>query len=95
MTANYAKLHLEKTSRKMTKNLAHHLLAFDNRPASKLTIDWSKRLTRTFAEVLNMPLYLQYRAGFIAPTSAEIKSVRDMGTYDSDEVLDEAHMKFS
>ena len=32
-------------------------------------------------------------AGFIMSTAAEIKSIRDMGTYDPDEVLDEAQMK--
>ena len=59
MTDDYAKLHPEKTSKRVNKNLANQLLALciavqpasDTRPASKPTIDWSKRLPRTFAEV--------------------------------------------
>ena len=82
----------------MTKKLAHQLLAFgiavkpapDTRPASKPSIDWSKRLLRTCADALSMPTNHPDRAGFIASAAAEIKSIRDMGTYDSDEVLDEA-----
>ena len=80
MTADYAKLHPEKTNKKVTKKLAHQLLTFgiavqpapDTRPASKPTIDWSKRLPRTFAEVLGMHLYHQDRAGIIESTAAEI-----------------------
>ena len=37
----------------------------------------------------------QDRAGFIASTAAEIKSIRDMGTYDPDDTLDETQMKIS
>ena len=59
MTDEYAKLHPEKTSKHVNKNAANQLLAFgiavkpasNNGPASKPTIDWSKRLPRTFAEV--------------------------------------------
>ena len=40
-----------------------------------------------------MPLYHQDGAGFIESTAAEIKSIRDKGTQDSDELLDEAQMK--
>ena len=93
MTDEYAKLHPEKTSKKVNKNLANHLLAFgigvqpasDTPPASSPTIDWSKRLPRTFAEVLSMPMTHPDRAGFIESTAAEIKSIREMGTYDPDE----------
>ena len=103
MTDEYAKLHPEKTSKKVNKNLANQLLAFgigvqpasDTQPASKPTIGWSKRLPRTFAEVLSMPMTHQDRAGFIESTAAEIKSIHDMGTYDPDEKLDESQMKIS
>ena len=88
MTDEYSKLHPEKTSKKVTKNLANQLLAFgiavqpasDTQPASKPPIDWSMRLPRTFAEVLNMPVTHPDRTGFIESTAAEIKSIRDMGT---------------
>ena len=70
-------------------------LASDTRSASKPTIDWSKRLPRTFAEVLSMPMTHQDRAGFIESTAAEIKSIRDMRTYDPHETLDETQMKNS
>ena len=58
MAADYAKLHSEKTSKKVTKSLAYQLLALgvevkptlDTRPASRPTIGWSKRLPRTFAD---------------------------------------------
>ena len=69
--------------------------ASDTRPASKPNIDWSKRLPRTFAEALSMPTAHPNRAEFITSTAAEIKSIRDMGTCDSGEVLDEAQMKLS
>ena len=43
-----------------------------------------------------MPITHQDRAGFIAPTAAEIKRIFDMGgTYDPDKVLDETQMKIS
>ena len=58
-------------------------------------MDWNKRLPRTFAEVLNMPMNHPDHAVFIASAAAEIKSISDMGTYDSAEVLDEAQIKFS
>ena len=79
MTDEYAKIYPEKMSKKVNKNLANQLLAFgiavqpasDIRPASKPTIDWSKRLPRTFAEVLSMPMTHHDRAGFIETTAAE------------------------
>ena len=37
----------------------------------------------------------QGHAGLNTFTAAEIKSIRDIGTYDSDEVVDEAQMKLS
>ena len=63
--------------------------------ASKPAIDWNKRLPRTFAEVLSMPVSHPDRAGLIMSTNADIKSSRDMGTYDPVEVLDKAQMKLS
>ena len=50
MSADYANLHPEKTSKKATKNLARQLLAFgvavqpasETGPSPKPTIDWSK-----------------------------------------------------
>ena len=42
-----------------------------------------------------MPMAHVNRAGFIASTAAEIKSIRGMGTYDPDEVLDESQMEIS
>ena len=103
MTDEYSKLHPEKTSKRVTKKLANQLLALgiavqpasDTQPASRLTIDWSKRLPRTLAEVLSMPMTHQDRAGFIESTAAEIESIRDMGTYDPAEELDETQMTIS
>ena len=68
----------------MTKNLANQLLAFgiavqpasDTRPASKPPIDWNKRLPRTFAEVLHMPMTHPDRAGFIESTAATTRRNR-------------------
>ena len=40
-----------------------------------------------------MPTARPYRAGFIAFIAAEIKRLRDMETYDSYEVIDEAQMR--
>ena len=42
-----------------------------------------------------MPLDHPDRAGFLASTSAEIRSIRAMGTYDPEETLDEKQMKTS
>ena len=102
-TDDYSKLHPEKTAKKVTAKLANRLLAFGflvkqeskQRPACKPLIDWNKRLPRTFTEVLSISMTHPDRAGSITPTVAEIKSIRDMGTYDPDEVLAEAQMKIS
>ena len=88
MTEEYAKFHPEKTSMKVNKNSANRRHAFgiagkpasDTLSASKPVIDWSKRLPRTGAEVMSMPID---------------HPVRDVGTYDPDKLLGEAPMKIS
>ena len=52
-------------------------------------------MPRTFAEVLSMPMNHPDRTGFIESTTVEINSIRDMATYDPNEVLDEAQMTIS
>ena len=89
MTDDYAKLHPDKKTKRVNQNLANQLLTFgmlvqptfEQRPAPIPTVDWNKHLPRTFAEVLSMPMAHPDRAGFILSTAAEIKSIRDMGTY--------------
>ena len=73
MTEEYAKLHAEKSSMKFNSNIANQQLTFgiavkpasDTRPASKSAIDWGKRLPRTVAEVMSMPIDHPDCAGFI------------------------------
>ena len=103
MIADYASLHPDKVPKKTSRKMVNQLRALgiavhtniDSRLASKPAIDWSKRLPRTFAEVLSMPMNHPDRTGFIESTTAEINSIRDMATYDPNEVLDEAQMKIS
>ena len=47
------------------------------------------------AQVLIMPLDHSDRAGILAATAADIKSIRDMGTYDPSEILDEEQITTS
>ena len=56
-------------------------------------IDWNRRLPRTIAAVFGMPTSNIDRAGFLEATAVEIASLRDMGTWDPDEQLDETQMK--
>ena len=67
--------------------------ASEMRLAEQLTIDWSKRLPRSFPEVLCIPMNHPDCAGYGRTSTAEIQSISDMGSYDPAEVLDEAQMK--
>ena len=68
----------------------------DSRLASQPDTDyWKGRLPRSIAQVLSMPLQHQDRAGFLAATTAEIKSLRDMETWDPAEELSAEQMKIS
>ena len=100
MTDECAKLHPEKSTKQVKKNLANQLLTFgilvkrpfEQRPASKPAIESN---SESLAKVLSMPNAHQGRAGFILSTAAEIKNIRDMAIYDSSEAFVEAHMKIS
>ena len=85
----------------MAAKVAHPLFAFgviiqptsDSHSTSKPQIDWSRRLPRSYAEVLSMPTSQPDSPGFLAATAAEITSIREMGTWDPDETLSEEQMK--
>ena len=85
-TADYALESTNKASKKTSQQIACHSLAFGatSTPVKadhKLKIDWSRRLPRTIADVLSMPTSNPDRAGFLASTAAEIKSLHDMGRH--------------
>ena len=99
-TADYAMDQPAKVSKKTAKKVALQSVAYGARVKSTLdtakpAIDWNRRLPRSYAEVLSLPDANQDRAGFIAATAAELKSLRDMGAWDPAEVLSEEQMKIS
>ena len=65
-------------------------LESDQRKLSERKIEWIKKLRKTLEVVLCMLLSNPDRAGSLATTAAEIKSIRDMGACDTDEAFDEA-----
>ena len=104
MTVEYARDHPETTSKVVTTKLANLLYAHgsdikpstDSRLASQPAYDyWKDRLPRSIAQVLSMPQDHPDMAGFLAAMTAEITSIRDMGTYDPADVLDEDQIKTS
>ena len=67
-----------------------------SRLASQQATDyWKHHLPRSITQVLSMPQDHPGRAGFLAATAAEIKSLRDMETWDPTEVLSAGQMKTS
>ena len=56
---------------------------------------WKNHLPRSISQVLSMPQDHPDRAGFLAATTAEIKSLRDMETWDASEELSQEQMKIS
>ena len=97
-TAEHAIARPDQISKESAKLVAHHVLAYraTSTPSGKQPeIDWSRRLPRTLQQVLNMSTTCLDRAGFLEATAAEINSLRDMGTWDPDETLDEDQMKTS
>ena len=56
---------------------------------------WKNRLPRSIAQVLSLPQTHPDRAGFLAATTAVIKSLRDMETWDASEELSPEQMKIS
>ena len=104
MTAEYATDHPDKVSKAVKVPLTSLLCTIgsninrptDSRLGSPLVTDyWKGRLPRSIAQVLSMPLHHPDRAGFLAATTAEIKSLHDMETWDPAEVLSAEQMKIS
>ena len=104
MTAEYATDHPDKVSKAVKVQLTSLLCTMgsdknhptDSRLGTPLATDyWKGRLPRSIAQVLSMPLHHPDRAGFLAATTAEIKSLRDMETWDPAEVLSPEQMKIS
>ena len=107
MTSEYTNDHPEKSTnlQKAVKVKLTSLLctigsdinpSTDSRLASQPDTDyWKGRIPRSIAQVLSMPLQHQDRAGFLAATTAEIKSLRDMETWDPAEELSAEQMKIS
>ena len=56
---------------------------------------WKGRLPRSIAQVLSMPQDHPDSADILAATAAEIDSIRDIGTYDPDDILDEKQIETS
>ena len=102
-TAEYALVQPAKISKKAAAKVAHQVLAYgastkptaDIRAKSKPAVDWTHHLPRSIAEVLRMPESNPDRAGFLAATTAEIASLRDMETWDPAEELSAEQMKIS
>ena len=98
MTTAYALEQPDTVSKKTKAKLSSLLctVGTDSRPTSQLPHDyWKGRLPRSIAQVLSMPTSNPDRAGFLAATSAEIKSLRDMETWDPAEELSPEQMKTS
>ena len=98
-TAEHAEARPDQISKKSAKRVAHHVLAYKATSIPTVMtqpeIDWSRRLPRTLQQVLNMPTSNPDRDGFLDATADEIKSLRDMGTWDPKETLSEEQMKTS
>ena len=98
-TAEHALVRPDHISKQSAKRVAHHVLAYGatSKPTGKPQpeIDWTRRLPRTLDQVLSMSTSNPDRAGFLEATAAEIKSLRDMGTWDPEETLDAEQMKTS
>ena len=99
-TADYALVQSAKISKKAAAKVAHHVLAYAIKPTvgshtSPKPVDWTRRLPRSIAEVLNMPESHPDRAGFLDATGTEIKGLCDMRTWDPEETLDAEQMKKS
>ena len=100
-TADYALVQPAKISKKAAVQVAHHVRAYAIKPTvgsrspSKPAVDWTRRLPRSIADLLTMPESNPDRAGFLAATTSEIASLRDMKTWDPEEALDVEQMKTS
>ena len=60
--------------------LAYGVTTSDSRPNAKPAVDWTPRLPRSIADFLTMLAGNPNRTGFLAATTAEIASLRDMDT---------------
>ena len=98
-TAEHAIVRPDQISKKSAKRVAHHAQAYRTTSIPMVTpqpeLDWSRRLPRTLQQVLSMPSSNPDRAGFLDATADEIKSLRDMGTWDPEETLSEEQMTTS
>ena len=102
MTAEYAKdnpvktTNNPKTVRVKLTSLLCNISSTSSRLSSQQANDyWKNHLPRSITQVLSMPQDHPDRAGFLAATAAEIKSLRDMETWDTTEVLSPEQMKIS
>ena len=83
-TADYASDQPAKASKQAAEKAALQLLAcgadVKHTPGTpKSAIDWSRRLPRSYAEVLSMMVNNSDRSGFIAATAADDNSLKEMG----------------
>ena len=99
-TVEYARDHPDKSSKKSAKKVADQLRAYgvtinpttNGRLAFKSATNWNRR-PRHIVDVLSLPNSNPERTGSLTSTAAEIKSLRYMGTWDHDEVLEEEQMR--